>query len=300
MELFYHRDIRGNFGDDLNPCFFDEICQDYQSAPFSKLIGIGTLLNDSLGEVRNSIIFGSGFGQGRPAEIDLDTSIVLGVRGPYTAESLGLDPNSAIIGDPALYLPRLSFSNRGTPLAENGTIVALHHKTAELWEFPNQERDGIYFLDPGRHKIEDYIATIRSAKMILAEGMHAAIAATAYGIPYVRVNLLGKTDPIKWKDFQQPLGIDDIPPMPINLPRPPRSRRLATRLAHRLNSKWPLHSVRAPAISDCCLDSIVLEATRIARTSNACRAEPTKLSNLIERTERSIDSLRNIVGKHER
>ena len=222
MKIHYYKSTRGNFGDDINPSFFKAICPNYEHAKKERLIGIGTLLNSSIGEIRNSIIFGSGYGQGRPATIDHSTTEVLGVRGPITAMSLGIDPEHTVIGDPVLYIPRIEQFNKG--IAKKGKYVfALHHRTAEYWNFNESKSTEFVYLDPATTKINDYIATIKQAELVFAESLHGAIVASAYQVPFIRTGLLNRVDETKWLDFFLSLMIDRLPechfaPPPFNLP----------------------------------------------------------------------------------
>jgi succinoglycan biosynthesis protein ExoV len=233
MELIYYRDPRGNFGDDLNPFFFGRVCTNYKAVNKKHLIGIGTLLNESRGLIEDSIIFGSGYGQGRPPQIDFSSTVVLGVRGPITAKSIGVE-HAKIIGDPGMFLPHIAEFNSGKSLAPGMCVVGLHHRSAELWGFPSQQSRQIFFLDPAGHSLEDYIATIRDAKIVLAESMHSAIVAAAYNVPFIRIDLLNKTDATKWADFFLSIGIyEPTPPIPLPPPPQPIKRRIRLALARR-------------------------------------------------------------------
>src|SRR6185295_9202266 len=114
MLLYYHKDPRGNFGDDLNPwlwsrllpgCFTGELPHDPRSRDMSAdgetlFVGIGTLLNDYVPEHARKVVFGSGAGYGPPPILD-DSWDVFCVRGPATAALLGLD-KAAAITDPGI------------------------------------------------------------------------------------------------------------------------------------------------------------------------------------------------------
>lgn len=232
MELVYYKDSRGNFGDDLNPEFFSAVCENYKKINKDKLIGIGTLLNQSRGVINSSIIFGSGFGQGLPPIVDYSSTDILGVRGPLTAKALGIDPDEYVIGDPALYLPEIDRFNGAESLSRARYVVGLHHRTAELWNFPDGMVEDFFFLDPAEELLERYIATIRDADIVFAESMHSAIVAAAYGVPFLRIDLLGKGDATKWLDFYQSIGMDNkLFTHSLSFLRAPLLRRLELFLA---------------------------------------------------------------------
>src|SRR5882762_4159193 len=116
MLLYYHKDPKGNFGDDLNPWLWDRLLPGFFRGDFphepklrnacpdgeTLFIGIGTLLNRdrNIPEGPRKIVFGSGSGYGPPPVIDASWDISC-VRGPLTAEMLGLDKSLAVT-DPAV------------------------------------------------------------------------------------------------------------------------------------------------------------------------------------------------------
>jgi succinoglycan biosynthesis protein ExoV len=208
MELYFYKDWRGNFGDDLNLPFFNAVCPNFSSIVGDRLIGIGTLLSEKTGYIRNSIIFGSGAGQGGDPLIDLKTTRILGVRGPLTEKLLGLDSGKYWIGDPALYLPKIPQLNNGKAVYNAKVTVALHHLTSQFWNFQENFTDSIYFLDPACHSVGDYIKTIIESDFVLCESMHAAIICSAYNIPFKKVSFGTYANDFKWKDFLLTVGIE--------------------------------------------------------------------------------------------
>jgi succinoglycan biosynthesis protein ExoV len=226
MRLVYHNDWRGNFGDDLNIPFFEHILPEYKSVLRDKsLYGIGTLLNNVHGDIKNSIILGSGFGYGDSVSIDWSTTKVFGVRGPLTAKKLGLDPNQYVIGDPAMYLKNMPCFMTG-PSYGYKRVVALHHKSAELWDFSKNNDTGLFFLDPGMCDIQSYISIIRGADMVYAESLHGAIIAATFGIPFTPISIKTSLEKKKWDDFYASIGVE--PAKPYNALKPQLSlvRRL--------------------------------------------------------------------------
>ncbi|MCC6493817.1 MAG: polysaccharide pyruvyl transferase family protein [Pirellulales bacterium] len=259
MRLIWHKDWRGNFGDELSPRFFAAICPGYEHiTSYDRLFGIGTLLNESSGRLGRDIVFGSGYGQGSPPPIDRDSTLVLGVRGPRTAAALGLDIEHAVIGDPALFLPHLPEFLRGEPLSDAPVVFALHHRAAELWNFSSFNSPDVFFLDPGGASIENYVATIRNAKLVLADSMHAAITAASFQVPFVRVSFYKRTDDTKWADFLESLSLPLVRPEAIPAPIEPAGRKQWLRVAARLswvpyprrNSKASVSLVRQAEVRD--------------------------------------------------
>lgn len=229
MRLMYHQDWRGNFGDDLNIPFFEYVFKGNKSIDSfdknKKLYGIGTLLNDVHGKISDSIIFGSGFGYGNNIDIDFYTTKIYGVRGFYTAEKLGLDPEKYVIGDPAMYVEFIPGLNLNITRRYK-TVVALHHKTCELWDYTSQNTDDLFFLDPGITPLDEYIAIIRNAEFVFAESLHGAIIAATFGIPFYPVSLYTCLESVKWNDFFSLFSLNFPEPLSLKTPNIPILRRI--------------------------------------------------------------------------
>lgn len=71
MRLHHYVDPRGNFGDDLNRLVWPALVGDVLDEDGrSLLVGIGTLLNDTLPREPLKAVMGSGAGYGRLPEVD--------------------------------------------------------------------------------------------------------------------------------------------------------------------------------------------------------------------------------------
>ncbi|MBV5343050.1 hypothetical protein JZU68_05380, partial [bacterium] len=97
-----------NFGDSINPWFWSH----YIDRPFEEdsdelFVGIGTLLNNRLPANYSAIhVMGSGAGYGEYIPSCPKNWRVHCVRGPLTADSIGIDRKYAI-ADPAILLNEL-------------------------------------------------------------------------------------------------------------------------------------------------------------------------------------------------
>ena len=229
MNLIYHKDWRGNFGDDLNIPFFKTLFPDYESVLIDKsLYGIGTLLNNVHGKIKNANIFGSGFGYGDKVDVEWSTTKVFGVRGPLTALALGIDSDKYVIGDPAMYVGKMPNFLTGGNLYNQKKVIALHHRTSELWDFEKNNNTDYLFLDPGIVDIPSYISAIRGADIVYAESLHGAIIASAFGIPFIPISIRGILDERKWEDFYSLIHGGTVDAISINSPQIPILRRIAT------------------------------------------------------------------------
>ena len=223
MKLKYHKDWRGNFGDDLNLPFFEKYLNGNDRN--YTIYGIGTLLNDVHGKIENSIIVGSGYGYGDKVDIDWDSTTVLGVRGPITANKLGLDIEEYVIGDPGLLVSQMPRYINSEPKVYK-KVIALHHSTAELFNYFQKSSGEYYFLDPGLETLEDYISIIRDAEEIYTESLHGAIIASAFDKPFVAISMITELEEKKWLDFYQSVGIDKFDVIKVFTPKYPILRKI--------------------------------------------------------------------------
>lgn len=211
MKLFYYKDPRGNFGDDLNPWVWNtlapEILDDDESTVF---MGIGTLINSKAPPRPRKIVFGAGVGYHRMPAID-DTWRFYCVRGPRSAQRLGLDRSMAI-SDPAVLLTRMSL-----PAARRGTQVSYmpHHASLRYADWRDLcTKAGLRYLDPA-DDIALTVARIRESGLVIAEAMHAAIVADAFRVPWIAVSGYDHILDFKWFDWCESLRIAYRPlPLP--------------------------------------------------------------------------------------
>lgn len=292
MNLFYHRDWRGNFGDDLNIPFFESVWPGYRSVQSrSTLYGIGTLLNEHGGVIRDSVIFGSGFGYGKTVSVDRATCTVLGVRGYKTAEVLGESKDLAI-GDPALIAPLIPELLRGESVGGE-IIVAPHHRTAELWKMP--ERAGEFcYLDPGVESVFDYIKTIAGAKLVLAEAMHAAIMAAAFEVPFIPISIRGSIDETKWNDFGSALGFEPFRFNRVSSPPIPVIRRTLVSRLRPYAQRIGLVKQDGVTIKEADIERIERDLRSIIVTSPKCVVDPGNLKKIQGKILRAAEAARAI------
>ncbi len=207
MKLYFYRAKAPNFGDELNltmwqhflpPDFFD----DNETEMF---LGIGSILFDRFPQTVRKLVVGSGYGAYTPPPNIKDGSWeILFVRGPRTAEALGIDPKLAI-ADAAILL-------RETPLPapKDGVGVAFmpHFDSIERGNWAEVcDLAGVTFLDP-TGDVDDLIATIRGARVVITEAMHGAIVSDALRTPWIGMRPIAAAHRFKWNDWAEALGIE--------------------------------------------------------------------------------------------
>ena len=216
MLLYYHKDPKGNFGDDLNPWLWDRLLPGFFRGDFphepklrqapadgeTLFIGIGTLLNRNIPETAKKIVFGTGAGYGPPPAIDASWDISC-VRGPLTAAMLGLD-RSVAVTDPAVLVRAINFQRGPTIRRISYMPHCSSARNADWSRICHQV--GIGFIDP-RWPVEEVLRGICSTEMLVTEAMHGAIVADALRTPWLPVATSSVILELKWHDWCQSLGL---------------------------------------------------------------------------------------------
>ena len=201
MTPFYWESAHGNFGDDLNLWLWDFLLPGFRDVhPDVLLVGVGTVLNRALLPADGrKLVIGSGFGYGAlPDMTDKSLWDVRAVRGPRTAEKLGIDPEFGII-DPAVMVADMP-EFRNLPKT-NGTIFIPHWESTigSIWPAVCQTV-GVTYVDP-RGEAKAVISAIAQSELVIAESMHAAILADAFRVPWVAVSTSEEINAFKWSDW---------------------------------------------------------------------------------------------------
>lgn len=201
MTPFYWESAHGNFGDDLNLWLWDFLLPGFRDVhPDVLLVGVGTVLNRALLPADGrKLVIGSGFGYGAlPDMTDKDLWDIRAVRGPRTAEKLGIDSGFGII-DPAVMVAEMP-EFRNLPKT-HGTIFVPHWESTigSIWPAVCQTV-GVTYVDP-RGEAKAVIRAIAQSELVIAESMHAAILADAFRVPWVAVTTSQEINGFKWSDW---------------------------------------------------------------------------------------------------
>lgn len=219
MRIFYWQAPRGNFGDDMNQWFWDDLMPGWRQSDLpATLIGVGSLLTTNLDlPAGRKIIVGAGAGYGTPPKLSpADDWDVRFVRGPKTALALGLDPSFGLT-DPAALVPRLPRFAGRQPKGRRPLFVP--HCYSDI--HPDYDwgaiagMAGIDYLSP-RGNAVNVIRTISAAPLVLAKSLHAAIVADAFRVPWRPVSTdVTPLKLFKWQDWCE--SLDLVMPEPIHL-----------------------------------------------------------------------------------
>ncbi|MGK7939679.1 MAG: polysaccharide pyruvyl transferase family protein [Crocosphaera sp.] len=211
MKIYYYKEQ--NFGDQLNPWLWNQLLSGLiDHDPKIAFLGIGTLLNNNyLGKIKKAqhkIIFSTGFGYGKEDNIDLDaTHKIYCVRGPLTAEKLGLPENLAIT-DGAL-LVRSVFNYKSYEKKYKYAYMPHYQLAGDGWALAC-EKIGFGYIDP-RWSVDKVLSSISETEILLAEAMHGAIIADTFRVPWIPIITNTSILKFKWLDWCASLDVDYQP-----------------------------------------------------------------------------------------
>lgn len=206
MKLRYYKDAHGNFGDDLNPWLWDRLIPDaFDGRDDVLFLGIGTILNGDIPAGPTKLVFGSGTGYHSLPAVDQRWKFYC-VRGPRTAASLSLPPETAVTDAAALVATIIP-----PTLRRSGVGFMPHHVSASLFDWkPLCRRLGLVYLDPAA-PVDRTLSTMARLECVIADAMHGAIVADALRVPWIPVSLYAHTNEFKWLDWCDSLAMKYSP-----------------------------------------------------------------------------------------
>ncbi|MEF2070635.1 polysaccharide pyruvyl transferase family protein [Consotaella aegiceratis] len=206
MQPFYWQSSHGNFGDDLNLWLWDFLLPGFREVhPEVLLVGVGTVLSDALlSQPGPKLVLGSGCGYGALPDMSGPAWDIRCVRGPLTAERIGLPSDKGIV-DPAVMVAEMP-EFQGLPKCHAAIFVPHWESTrGGVWPLVCQTA-GLTYVDPcGDAKA--VIRAIAQARLVVAESMHAAILADAFRVPWVAVSTSDSINSFKWQDWAATGGV---------------------------------------------------------------------------------------------
>lgn len=209
----------GNFGDALTVLFLDRLATDECLFSRGTIHLVGSVITKQRisasmlkGHECNPAIFwgcGKKDSSGLP-EILMRNSVFLGVRGELSRRALRL-PLDTPQGDSALlsplfYTPKTCSETRGKIV----WVPHVNHPAHHLKPPPGHEEDIVMTpeIPNTSEACEAFIDAIASARFIMANAMHAAVIALAYGVPFAFWSGRYINHPFKWKDFAAGVHFD--------------------------------------------------------------------------------------------
>ncbi len=213
MKVFFWDAPEGNFGDDVNRWIWDLLLPGFRDWPeTTTLVGVGSLIGDGFDlPPGRKLVVGVGSGYGALPPIDPAEWEFRCVRGPLTAERLGL-PRSLGVSDPVSYLARIE---RFAAPAQTGEILFVPHwqsATQPDFDWPALAGEAGMACQTPCADPEAVIRRIAGAKLVLTESLHGAIVADAFRVPWIPLRTsAAHFNVFKWRDWMESLDLADAP-----------------------------------------------------------------------------------------
>ena len=303
MKLFYYQFPKhqyptglGNFGDDLNPWLWQKLIPEYLDHDRHRIfVGIGTLLNDGLtkqfSRAKHIVIFSSGVGYGGGLPTVTNAWSVYCVRGPLSAQALGLADDRAVTDGGILvrqvFRPagQKRFSYSFMPHAEHAACAG------RIWPIIC-EQIGFHYIDP-RQSVDRVLHDISETEVLLTEAMHGAIAADALDVPWIPICTSHRILPFKWQDWCASLGLTYEPQhvLPLwDLYQFAPGVRSSLRYCATWLQQDRFHSLRHLFTSQ--PRSVAAQLRRIAKSVRPTLSDRTRLKSRIEELEYRLHQFR--------
>jgi succinoglycan biosynthesis protein ExoV len=217
----YYWDVHHNFGDLINPwlwpkyfpelTFFDSAKRKdgvFEALNDELVVGIGSLLNERFPIAKKTYVIGAGVGYGKPRSFD-DSVKVYCVRGPKSAEILGLDKSMGII-DPGVLVNKFITKNdekryKFSYMPQITSVV----KCSGVWEQICKDLSFGY-LDP-LHSVDETLKRVQQTEVLLTESMHGAIIAEALRVPWIPIVTRQEILSFKWQDWCESVNLEYSP-----------------------------------------------------------------------------------------
>ncbi|EKD08826.1 polysaccharide pyruvyl transferase family protein [Limnospira platensis] len=280
MKLCYYKVPRGsnNFGDELNPWIWNQLIPDLIDDDNSlAFVGIGTLLNDQLHSrtrwAHHRVIFGTGAGYGKEV-LKLDDSYkVYCVRGPLSAQVLGLEDNLAVTDGAALIRQLVTSSYE----KEYQFSYMPHYELAVPgWKTVCQKL-GFGYID-ARSNVEDVLSLISRTDVLITEAMHGAIVADALRVPWIPVVTNSMILSFKWQDWCASIGVDYNPCYISRLYDPKQ----------RLDLLTPIRKIRDKYRQE----QAAIALRKVATSQSPCLSQDSRIESLTEQLQERLNIFR--------
>lgn len=230
MKFVYHRG--NNFGDKLNPYIFSNLIPNLLKSENSNkaFVGIGSLLGFSMVKdiSAEKIIFSSGWGfYGEAPEIDESWNFAC-VRGPLTAEFLGIDMSYAV-ADGALLLYDFDLPKQNRKYKYS---YMPHHRSLDDFDWSKACKEaGFNYISP-LIETEDAIKQIMQSEVLYSEAMHGAIVADTLRVPWIPVKAYPEIVEFKWRDWAASVN---VPYEPVRLSAVFSEQVIESKVGRRVN-----------------------------------------------------------------
>ncbi len=216
MDKIYWKSSIKNIGDELNADFYEKAMGRNLDLvkPGEAILGIGSILDFDTSRYQRVHVLGSGAGSKNVVVKDRQRYRFWFVRGPMTAELLGLDKSLAIT-DPALVAPEVYGLSQQRTRIHSATFIPHYFSEQHGGWKEACAQAGIHYTLP-TSSLAQICHDIHSSELVVTESLHGAILADACRTPWI----LARTPqvarfPFKWHDWMASVGMRY---QPIELP----------------------------------------------------------------------------------
>lgn len=214
----------GNFGDALTLLYLARLFEPDCLFTAGSLHLVGSVITENRLKVARRkgqpgsdwsgrpIFWGCGKKDAQPFAPELQRpAIFLGVRGPLSRDVLELSRSHTPLGDTALLLP-CCYQPRHDPRTSGKVLWVPHFHYADPTPDQLDAAPDSCVMRPAipntAAACESFIDAIASADFVMANAMHAAVVALAYGVPFAFWRGSEINCPFKWADFAAGVGFD--------------------------------------------------------------------------------------------
>jgi len=168
------------------------------------VLGIGSVL---VAANSNSTVWGSGF-ISSSQRVNNAPRKICSVRGPLTRDILLKSGFKCptIYGDPAILMRNIYSPKQIIKTHKIGLIPHMEHKSNQ-WVKTICQDPRVKLINIEQSGIHSFVDEIHSCDFIASSSLHGLIAADAYGIPNVRLDIMGMND-FKFRDYYLGVGVE--------------------------------------------------------------------------------------------
>ena len=204
---FRRPDGKKNFGDNISPNLIARVanCETvWARNTQADVVAMGSIIQSFNNRKKSwqtranrffktrQIVWGSGLIQ--PQESYIGHTVVCALRGPLTAESLGLADRKLPYGDPGILFSKYFKAER-----KNFDVgVVLHYLHLEKWKTILKNYNNIKVIS-AEDEPETVLTSISQCRRIMSSSLHGLIAADSYNIPNISLEF---DTPLKGGNFK--------------------------------------------------------------------------------------------------
>jgi succinoglycan biosynthesis protein ExoV len=287
MKLYYYNRFpkdQPNFGDLLNPWMWEQLLPGiFDDEPSSTFVGVGTLINNALPErtpdAKYRVVFSTGVGYEQRIPVLDDSYHIYCLRGPISAEKLGVSTDLAVTDGALLIRKLLDLS----PVKKKYkfSYMPFYNFIGLDWQVVCEQL-GFGYISPAENR-EDIFTKIRQTEVLICEAMHGAIVADALRTPWIPVTTHPSILSLKWHDWCASMQLEYQPYSLTYLhkPRPSKGGWDNLLTPTRQIGYWIRQKMAAQELS------------KLAKTAKPCLSSDARIEEMLERLEGCLEQFKS-------